>query len=113
MMTVHQDATLRILHRSTHLDDALWAFAPSFRTAEYQSLLDPERWGGDGRSPFGSWASPGRRRTCAPAETGVGVHAHLACGHRSATVATRRSGRVSLGRATAGSHRQATANDPR
>src|ERR1022692_5229842 len=78
MMRVHQDATPRIFHRSTHLDDALWAFAPSFRSTEHQALFDLERWGSAGRSPFGSWASPCRRHACAPAQPGVGGHEGLA-----------------------------------
>src|SRR3984893_257907 len=113
MMGVHQDATPRNLHSITHLDDAPWAFAPSFRTAHHQASFEPERWGGAGRSPFVSSAPPCPRHTCAPAETAAGGYAYLAPRHRCPTASPRRSGWAGLGRATAGSHRKTAANDPR
>src|ERR1700730_5048916 len=82
MMGGRRDATPRNLHSITHLDDAPWAFAPSFRTAHHQASFEPERWGGAGRSPFVSSAPPCQRHTCAPAETAAGGYADLARSHR-------------------------------
>src|SRR5260370_35936090 len=82
-MKVHQDNTPRIVHGITHLDDASWAFAPSFRTTATKhhsnrtdgvALDHPLRLLGSSRPP-----------TPNACKTGAGCHARLPCGYRSAT----------------------------